>query len=318
MRADRLISLLMILQARGRVTAEILAAELEVSVRTIYRDLDALSAAGIPVYAERGVGGGCALVEEYRASLSALTETEVRSLFLLSTPEPLVALGMGQTLKAAYHKLTAAFPDLQSGQGKAQPRVYLDWAGWRTRRAAPHLLLVYQAVRENRRLFILYTLANRMRVQQTVEPYGLVAKAGAWYLIFRANGKMDWRQVTGLEEAHLSGETFELPPDFSLEAFWKGACARIEQEAPVYRVRARVDPAVVPYLSTLPAVSISIVVPGEPDWPEVELEFESIYAARQHILGLGRAIEVLAPEPLRRSVIDFAGQIVSLYASKAG
>ena len=316
MRADRLISLLMILQARGRVAAEDLAAELEVSVRTIYRDLDALSAAGIPVYAERGVGGGCALVEEYRAGLSALTEAEVRSLFLLSTPEPLVALGMGQTLKTAYHKLTAAFPGLQVGQGQAPPRVFLDWAGWRHHLAAPHLPLVYRAVCENRRLVIQYTLLNRMPVQQTVDPFGLVAKAGAWYLIFRVNGKMDWRLVTGLEDVRLSGESFTLPPGFDLEAFWKSACARVEQEALAYRVRVRADPAVIPYLSAQSSLSITRRLSVDSGWLELELDFESFHEARQQILGLGRAIEVLAPEPLRCSVVDFAEQIIGLYPER--
>ncbi len=317
MRADRLISLLMILQERGRVRGEDLAAELEVSVRTIYRDLDALGMAGIPVYAERGVGGGCALLEEYRASLSALTEAEVRSLFLLSIPEPLAALGLGDTLKAAYTKLSAAFPGLLARQSPAQPRVYLDWAGWRHLQAGPYLPQVYRAVCENRRLVVRYTLRNRIRVEQRVDPYGLVAKAGDWYLIFAVSGKLDWRLVTRLEDVTLTGETFELLPGFNLEAFWKSACARVEKDALPYCARVRAQPAVVPYLLAQPWVNAANCDPGHPGPQELELEFESLYDARRHILGLGRAVEVLEPEPLRRSVLDFAEQIVGLYRGNA-
>ena len=314
MRADRLISILMILQEHGQVRAEDLATRLEVSVRTIYRDLDALSTAGIPVYAERGVGGGCGLMEEYRASLSALTEDEVRLLLLLSIPEPLEALGLGGTLQTAYHKLAAAFPAIRARQAGSMPRIYLDWAGWKLRQAAPLLPVVYRAVTENRRLRIRYSLPNRIQVEQKVDPYGLVAKAGAWYLIFAVHARLDWRLVTSLDSAELSAETFDLPPEFNLEGFWKEACARVEREAVPYRARVRVDGALLAHLSTRPWSGLRSHPSGQVD---IDLEFESFYDARQYILGQGRAMEVLEPEPLRRSVLDFAEQVVGVY-SKSG
>jgi predicted DNA-binding transcriptional regulator YafY len=317
MRADRLISLLMLLQRRGRMTAEELAAELEVSVRTIYRDLDALSASGIPVVAERGVGGGCGLLEEYRANLAALTEDEARSLFLLSVPEPLAALGLAPTLKTAYHKLSAALPGLRQEAALARPRIHLDWTPWRKARSEPQLQAVYRAIQEGRRLHIGYRLANLIPVEQAVDPCGLVAKAGAWYLVFSSAGKLNWRRVASLETVEVLEQPCRLPEDFDLAAFWSGVCARVEQENLAYRVRLRVQPPALPALRDQARALAPGPEPGEDGWQTCELYFESLPEARRCVLSLGGAVEVLEPEPLRRSVADFAAQTASLYAQKA-
>ncbi len=313
MRADRLIALLMLLQSRGRLTAEALSAELEVSVRTIYRDLEALSTAGIPVYAERGVGGGCALLEDYRANLASLTEAEARSLFILSVPEPLAALGMGQTLKSAYLKLAAALPGLRRSQELGRARVHLDWSGWRSSPVAPHLMTAYQAAAENRCLNIRYSLANGMLIDQLVEPYGVVAKAGTWYLVYAAKGKLSWLRLSDLREAEIKDQAFSPPVEFDLAAYWQVACAEVEREARAYRVLVRADPAVVPVLTGQPEAAIAGLLPSGQAWQEVALYFDSFEAARERLLALGRAVEIVAPEPLRRSVLDFAAQICDFY-----
>lgn len=159
MRADRLLALLMLLQTGGRMTAAELARELEVSERTIYRDLDALAMAGVPVYAERGPGGGCALLDSYRTSLTGLTDGEVRALFLLSLPTPLADLEVGRDLKAAVLKLNAALPAERQDQADwLRQRLHLDWSAPSEAETVPHLPQVQRAVWENRRLRVTYRL----------------------------------------------------------------------------------------------------------------------------------------------------------------
>ena len=160
MRADRLLSLLMLLQARGRLTAPKLAQELEVSERTIYRDIDALSAAGVPVYGEAGAGGGYALLDSYRTNLTGLTEGEVRALFMLSIPKPLADLGVGRELGAALRKLAAALPSARrDDEERVRQRFLLDAVGWeQVEESAPHLPTVHQAVWEDRRLHLAYRI----------------------------------------------------------------------------------------------------------------------------------------------------------------
>ena len=144
MRADRLLSLLMLLQTRGRMTAQALADELEVSVRTVYRDIEALSSAGVPVYADRGPGGGCALVDNYRTHLTGLHEGEVRALFMASMPSALADLGLGADLKAALLKLLAALPaERRHDDQWVRQRIFLDWESWQKATASPATMTPY-------------------------------------------------------------------------------------------------------------------------------------------------------------------------------
>jgi predicted DNA-binding transcriptional regulator YafY len=325
MRADRLLSLLMILQARGRVTAQRLAKELEVSVRTIYRDVDALSTAGVPVYAERGPGGGCALVESYRTNLTGLTQDEVRALFMLSVPAALDELGVSQELRAAMRKLAAALPtDYRYDEERVRQRIRLDWAGWaQPEEPVPHLQTVQQAVWEDRKLRLTYRWQagpHGGQFVQLVEPYGLVAKAGAWYLVYARTGQIHVLRVSHVLDARITDESFERPADFDLVAFWERWCAAREESRSAYPVTARVSPDLIPLLPLYFGDRVSEIVEqaGSPDdegWITLTLPFETMWGARERILGLGRAVEVLEPEPLRQSVIDFATQIVSFYAS---
>ena len=248
MRADRLLSLLMILQARGRVTAQRLADELGVSVRTIYRDIDALSTAGVPVYAERGPGGGCALVESYRTNLTGLTQDEVRALFMLSVPAALDELGVSQELRAAMRKLAAALPtDYRYDEERVRQRIHLDWAGWaQPEEPVPHLQTVQQAVWEDRKLHLTYRLRFEARAEWLVAPYGLVAKANVWHLVCAREGHLRVYQVSQVVEAAIAEESFERPVDFDLAAFWQAWCAEVEENRSYYPVVVRVAPDLVP------------------------------------------------------------------------
>ena len=323
MRADRLLSLLMLLQARGRMTAQELAEELEVSVRTIYRDIDALSTAGVPVYAERGPGGGCALIEGYRTSLTGLTEDEVRALFTLSVPASLAELGVSEDLRAAMRKLAAALPAARrSDEERVRQRIHLDWEGWDQPEPVPHLRTMQQAVWGDCRLHLTYRALvgpHTMQFERLVDPYGLVAKAGVWHLVCAGDGRIRVYRVSRVLDAQIADERFERPEYFDLTAFWKAWCAGREESRPSYPVTARVSPALVPYLPRYfgDLIRETVAQAGPPDaegWITLTLPFETVFAARERILGFGKAVEVLEPESLRRSVIDFATQILGLYA----
>jgi predicted DNA-binding transcriptional regulator YafY len=323
MRADRLLSILMLLQSRGRMTAQELAEEHEVSVRTIYRDIDALSTAGVPVYAERGPGGGCALVEGYRTSLTGLTKDEVRALFVLGIPASLDELGLSHELRTALRKLAAALPEAQrSDEVMARQQIHLDWEGWSQPEPGPHLKVMQQAVWENRRLHLAYRELvgphGFRRYERLVEPYGLVAKAGRWHLVCAGDGRLRVYRVSRILDAHITDEPFERPPDFDLTTFWKSWCAGRKETRPSYSATVRVSPKLAPFLSLHLGDSVTGQVAGAglPDdkgWITLTLAFETLEQARSHILGFGAAIEVLEPEPLRLSVIDFAQQIAEFY-----
>jgi predicted DNA-binding transcriptional regulator YafY len=321
MRADRLLSILLLLQARGRMTAQELAGEVEVSQRTIYRDVDALSAAGIPVYADRGPGGGFALLDRYRTSLTGLSQDEVRALFMLSIPKPLAQLGVDGELRAALLKLSAALPEARRPEETmVRQRFHLDSIWWfQGEEPVPHLPTLQQAVWQDRRLHLTVRLQLETLAEWLVDAYGLVAKAGVWYLVCARDRHMRVVRVSDLLAAHLSDEQFDRPADFDLATFWKGWCADYEGSRPSYPVLARVSPGLAPYLPLVfgDPIREATAQAGLPDaegWLTLTLPFETFEAARMRILGLGRAVEVLEPLALRKSVVDFAAQIVDFYS----
>jgi predicted DNA-binding transcriptional regulator YafY len=320
MRADRLLSILMLLQARGQMTAQQLAEELEVSVRTIYRDLDALSAAGIPVYAERGPGGGCALLDSYRTTLTGLTQDEVHALFMLSIPAPLAELGVDQELRAALLKLAAALPDAhRHDEARTRQRIHLDSEGWfETREPVPHLQTIQQALWQDRRLRITYRLPFEAQAEWLVEPYGLVAKGDTWHLVCVRDGHMRVYRVSRVLDAVVKPESFDRPAGFDLATFWRDWCTQVEENRPHYPVTVRVAPGFLAWLPYYFGAQIreQIAEAGPPDaegWVTLTLPFETLEDARGRILGFGRAVEILSPQALRSTVLDYATQIVSLY-----
>lgn len=320
MRADRLLSLLLLLQARGRLTAGQLADELDVSVRTIYRDLDALSAAGVPVVAERGPGGGCYLLEPYRTSLTGLTADEARVLFMLSIPEPLVELGVSGELKAALLKLQAALPASRKvDEQQTRQRIHLDPAGWEATAApAPHLQTLHRALWQDRRVRLTHRLAFDVETVWLVDPLGLVAKAGTWHLVGRREGAVRVVAMPRVTDAQLTGATFERPAAFDLVAFWEAWCDRVEKSRPSYRVTVRVRAEHLGWLrayfaEVLDEAPEPPVTPDEAGTVEWRLRFASLADARRDILGAGGAVEVVAPRELRAGVADYAAQVMAVY-----
>lgn len=332
MRADRLLSMLSLLQARGRMTAAALSRELEVSARTVYRDMEALSAAGVPIYAERGPGGGLALLDSYRTQLTGLKREEAQALFMLSIPAPLAQLGVSQDLKGALLKLSAALPEASRGEeARSRQRIHLDSTWWfQPEEAVPHLQTIHQAVWEDRLLRLVFSFdelgagrpETEVTVAREVAPYGLVAKASVWYLVWAREGAVRATRVSQLRGAELMAGHFERPAAFDLAVFWQGWCATHEGNRPSYPVRARVAPVLLPLLRQVygrEEVDQMLAEGGMPDgegWRPVTLRFETLGAARERILSWGRAIEVLAPKALRLSLVDLAQQIVHLNADR--
>ncbi len=321
MRADRLLSSLMLLQARGRMTAKTLAEELEVSERTIYRDMEALSIAGVPLYSEAGPEGGFALLDSYRTTLTGLTEGEVRALFMLSIPAPLAELGVSQELRSALLKLSAALPDARRhDEEQVRQRFHLDSTWWHQGEdSVPHLQTIHQAVWQDHKLNLKYRPMPTVEIEQQVDPYGLVAKAGVWYLVCARNSRVRVHRVSDLLDARVTGETFERLAQFDLAAFWRTWCIEREKRHVAYPVLVRVGPDFIPWLPMYFGNHIrdKIAQAGPPDaegWITLELDFESLEAARDRILDLGRGVEVLKPLALRKSIADYAAQIVTLYA----
>lgn len=321
MRADRLLSLLMLLQTRGRMTAEELAEELEVSVRTIYRDMDALSASGVPIYADRGHGGGIALLDNYRTTLTGFTEDEIRTLFLMSIPAPLDDLGLSQDFRSALLKLNASVPSYYNGSAESsRQRIHIDLEPWgdRSIEPVPFLQVLLQAVREDRMINLRYKMPYGHQMEGETAPYGLVAKAGAWYVLVKWKGQIRPIRLSRILSVEVLGETFERPDDFDLQAFWKDWMrATIEASRYEYRVTARIAPSQLPNLPNYFGNEIEsqakIAVPDEDGWITISLPFEHFFAARDYFLGRGGAAEVISPEPLRLSVIDFARQVLRKY-----
>jgi predicted DNA-binding transcriptional regulator YafY len=323
MRADRLLSMLMLLQTRGRSTARQLAIELEVSERTIYRDVIALNAAGMPIYTEGGPGGGISLVESYQTNLTGLRPEEAQALSMLNIPEPLVRLGVGQELKAALLKLSAAVPpSVREKQAQARQRIHLDAAWWfQPEEPTPYLKVIQQAVWQVRLLQITYRGDFNATSEQVVAPYGLVAKASVWYLIFSRAGHIRAWRVARIVLASMLPQSFERRADFDLAAFWQKWCADFEKDRSHYMVHALVSPSLAARLSRLLRENQPEVLNLPPSavqregWQAMTLTFENFENARTRILGYGGAIEVLDPPALRASVADYAQQIRVLYDS---
>lgn len=320
MRADRLLAILLLLQARGRMTAAALASELEVSERTIYRDIDALSSAGVPVVGDAGPGGGYELLDRYRTQLTGLTADEVRALFMLSIPAPLARLGVADHLRTALFKLAAALPESRrDDERRVRQRFHLDATGWREAEdRVPHMQLLQEAVWHDRKLLVTVATPFAGDIASLVEPYGLVAKAGVWYVVYARRGALRATRAAAFTQVQDTLEPFERPAGFDLAAFWRDWCREHEAWLAGYTATVRVEAATLPVLARRPGVRFHEEAAGEPDAlgrRTLCLSFASFEEARDVLLGLGRGAEVLAPEALRLGVLDYAEQVVALYTA---
>jgi len=317
MRANRLLSILLLLQSRGRLTAQALAAEFEVSVRTVYRDIDELSAAGVPVYADRGPGGGFALLDGYRTRLTGMTAGEAETLLLAGLPGPAADLGLAEPLAAARLKLLAAVPQA-AGEGAARvgDRFHLDPVDWyRRAEPPPHLPAIARAVWGQRRLVIRYESWSAT-VRRTVDPLGLVLKAGTWYLMARIGDGIRTYKVAKVLDLDVLSDGFDYPAGFDLAAQWQESLQRFAKELRRAEAVLRVSPEALPLLDRLGADAVEAVQQAQPDaegWRRATVPIEGIGHAARLLLGFTDTIEVLEPPGLRQALAEGARRVAALY-----
>ncbi len=321
MRASRLLSILLLLQTRGRMTAETLAAEFEVSVRTIYRDIDQLSAAGAPVYADRGRSGGFKLMDGYRTRLTGLTDSEAEALFLGGLSGPAAQMGFSSAVTTMQLKLLAALPpERQAAAERLAGRFHLDPVGWyQTTDEAERLPAIAQAVWNSLRITVRYE-SWKGEVTRELEPLGLILKAGLWYLAARAvEGRREPRtyRVSNILDLTVSEATFERPAAFDLAAWWAETSRRFEADIFTGTAILRMSREGLKRLAKLGAEQARIAAEaatGSADpWIEVTVPIESVAHAATDFLRLGPEAEVLAPAALRDAMRTASGRLAQLY-----
>jgi predicted DNA-binding transcriptional regulator YafY len=319
MRASRLLSILLLLQTRGRMNAQALADEFEVSVRTIYRDVDDLSAAGVPVYAERGRTGGFQLLDGYRTRLTGMTQQEVEALMLSGLPGPAAELGLGQAMAAAQLKLVAALPhERREEAGRIAARFHLDPMGWYQHAERADLVpLLAEAVWNERWISVRYE-SWKDTVDRELEPLGLAIKGGIWYLVARAGGKARTYRVSNIHKLEVTAQRFTRPPRFDLASYWSEWAK--DFEARLYRDTAvvRFSPRGMQRLQLLaPAVAASARrtarKPDKTGWVRAEVPIESVSHAAGELLKLGADVEALEPAALRDRLREVSAQMAALY-----
>jgi predicted DNA-binding transcriptional regulator YafY len=321
MRARRLLSLLLLLQNRGHGTAAELAEELGVSLRTVYRDLEALSTAGVPVATERGPGGGCRLLHGYRTQLTGLDAGEAEALFLAGLPGPAAELGLGSYLARAQRKLLAALPArLRAAASLADQRFHLDSRGWfQPAPEHPALETLAGAVWSDRRVRFDYERNDGARVTREADALALGLKAGLWYLVARLDGELRVYRVSRISGVTVTDTPFTRDPRFALAAFWNEWAARFEASLAGVEVTVRVSPVALGWIERLGdpvrrAAALPAPTPDGDGWMRRSLVFEKLEYAESQLLGLGAGVEVVAPAELRERIRARAGEIAALYA----
>jgi predicted DNA-binding transcriptional regulator YafY len=321
-----LLSILLTLSVRGRVSAAALAGQLEVSLRTIYRDVEALSAAGVPIYATRGRTGGIQLLDGYRTRLTGMTADEADALFLAGLPGAAADLGLGSVLAATQLKLLAALPpELRERAARIRDRFYLDAPGWlRENEAPPYLATVAEAVWTQRRLDVRYERANREVRDRRLDPLGLVLKAGTWYLVglpvpADGRGPRSYR-VSRVQQAAMRDEPVARPADFDLEAFWadyqRGYEKRVYSESAHVRLSAA-GRELLFLVGTIAArrARAEMSEPDETGWTTTRIPIESVRHGHHALLQLGEHVEVLEPHDLRELIAASARALVARYCA---
>jgi len=323
-RASRLVSLLLLLQTRGRMTARQLSVELEVSVRTIYRDVESLHSAGVPLYGDAGHAGGYQLLDGYRTKLTGLTSGEAESLFLTGLPGPAAQLGLGNVVAATKLKLTAALPaELRDRAGRIQQSFHLDAPNWyHDSEETPQLTASAGAVWNQRRLRVLYHRWKEPRdVERVLDPYGLVLKAGRWYLVAASEGRPRTYRVSQILELDVLDETFERPETFDLATYWQGYLADFESRRHDGVSVLRLSPSTKDSLpdmmdaAALQSIEDSASEPDADGWIRATVPIESLDHAVADFLRFGAGIEVLEPPELRQRLTETVTALATLYDS---
>jgi len=321
MRADRLLSILLLLQVHRRMRAWELAKRLEVSERTIYRDIEALSISGVPVTTLRGTGGGIVLEEAFRTNLTGLNATEIQALFVGRPGNLLADLGLQQASEAALIKLQAVLPSVTRHYAEyMRQRLYVDVAGWQRAGDEPltSLPVLQEAIWQERRVSIAYQRADVI-VRRMLDPLGLVVKGRVWYLVAAVEGEVRTYRISRIQQADLLDEPCLRPSDFDLAAYWQRSSAEFLANLPRSVVRVRATRQVLDrVLHAGRFIHLEEVdEPDEQGWLGARLTFELPDEVCGYLLGFGTEIEVLAPLELRERLIALAGDLTAFYAQRA-
>jgi predicted DNA-binding transcriptional regulator YafY len=318
MRSQRLLSILMQLQVNRRMTARDLARKLEVSERTILRDMDALSSSGVPVIAERGAGGGWSLLAEYETKLTGLNSQEIQSLFVTRTPKLAADLGLQLASEGAWTKLQAALPPTARHQADfVRQRVLVDARGWRNpAESAASLPVLLDALWQERQVRFLYEGVLHAASERTVDPLGLVARGSVWYLIANRDSELRTYRVSRMRNAEALATTARRPVDFDLAAYWERSAAEFREKLPQFHAVFLAKPSVMQWIRYR----------GwrlEEETPEgarvrVRLRFDVAEEALQFALSFGADVEVVEPVELRGLVRDATLALLSVYSPLSG
>lgn len=329
MRASRLLSILMLLQLRGRQTAESLAAEFEVSVRTIYRDVDELSASGVPVISDRGPGGGFQLRDGYQTRLTGLASDEAEAMLMIGLPEAATALGLGQAAATAGRKLMAALPSSgRPGAERIGERFHLDPLDWyRESDAVPQLPAIARAVLDERVVTMTYESWFGQR-EWRIEPLGLVLKAGAWYVVAQGGAARDnvrTFKVASICKYDVLETNFARPRDFKLAEYWRASLVRFEAGLRPAQATLRASPRGLDRLAELGRYAAQAVrkasEAAEPDasdtrgWTTVTFPIENVQHAARLLLGIGPDVEALEPSELREAICMVATRMIEMHTN---
>jgi predicted DNA-binding transcriptional regulator YafY len=312
MRADRLVATLLVLQARGRVTAAEVADELEVSVRTARRDLEALAMAGIPVYSQAGKGGGWSLVGGARTDLTGLTAAEARTLFMVAGPSAAAT----PEAKAALRKLVQALPEtFRADAEAAASAVMLDPAKWGTSTAPrpAHLDVLQRAVVDGRQVRLGYSDRTRATTERIIHPLGLVEKGSVWYLVADTEAGLRTFRVGRVRSVEVTGDPVRRPEGFDLATAWQEVVETIEERRTVVRTTVRAPGWAVYGLRAQFGTAVSVVAEHEDGGVDVEIGTPSTHVIAQQLAGWGRMIEVLAPDEVRQQLAATGAELVELY-----
>ncbi len=323
MRASRLLSLLLMLQSRGRMTARELADELEVSIRTIYRDMDALTESGVPVYADRGPDGGYSLLEGYRPQLTGMSAEEADQLARAELSAPAAELGLGRVLAAAQLKVHAALPnELAERSRRIAERFHLDAPGWfREADHVPTLTGIADAVWNQRVVRVRYRRWGDEEVERELDPLGVVLKAGVWYLVAAPDdgGSPRTYRVARIVSLETLDARFERPDGFDLWRYWNEGTSELTSALYQAEAAVRLSPSgmelapVVLRPHTARALAEREWPIDDDGWTCAVIPVESIAAARSELLTLGAEVEVVSPTALREQMRDAASALAALY-----
>ena len=319
MRADRLLSILLLLQAHRRLTARHLADRLACSERTILRDMDALSGSGVPVVAERGVGGGWSLLEGFETKLTGLKAREIQSLFLSPPPGLLADLGLAQEGEMALAKLRASLPaELRAPAEFAARRILVDTRGWRDPgESVACLPVILDALGRGRRVRFLYAGTLHAPGERIADPLGLIAKGATWYLIANTGGGPRTYRVSRMHDAVVLTESAAaVPADFDLAGYWRQSVAEFRQALPRYEAAFLVKPGVMRWIKYRAWRLLEETPQGRR--VAVRLRFDAEEEAVQFALSFGADLEVIEPARLRRAVVIAARAIPRVYGRGKG